>query len=622
MSRNSATLQTAPDIYERVWRAAWRPSDRRPPWQWLEENVTEIPYSPMPGAWKSDHSPMAREVLDMIFDPLIRTVMITAATQTAKSLILEMAIANVVANDPGPAMFLNQDDDEAGDEAATRLYPLLDAIAPVAGLMPPPHKRRKDSIRFNNGMQLWVKGANIGNLQRRSIRWMFGDEWWLWKDGFIAEAQERLRKFGWLSKGVFASQGGTEHDEGHKLIAKMRQLDWGWHCPKCGTWQPWDWNYIGGVKEGRPGLSWEHCKTADETGYDEGLVRRCTVMVCRNEDCGHRVDDRDVDRRILSRHSRFAEIQPGPMKEVSVHWNAIPFDSWGDMAVAYLRAKQAAKMGNMGELKKFYQKRLAQAWSDNPEDFSIQLEKTGFSLGDDWEDESGFSATRKGMQFVRKPFPEGKKVHPLRALLVDRQRDHFWVGVLSFSERGRARVRWLQGGLGADGVHLYEDVDAIRIAHDVHPSMTFVDARWDRNAVMLECAKRGWTALMGEDRETFPHRVRDDNGTQQVVHRYYSPVRKVPLSRRLVCRMHFFSNLNCKDTVARNLASGMWELPDDAPDQMLQSLESEQRKIVGKKPMWVQIGKRPNHYWDILSMGAAVSYMLKLVDDPSQDPPR
>ena len=69
--------------------------------------------------------------------------------------------------------------------------------------------------------------------------------------------------------------------------------------------------------------------------------------------------------------------------------------------------------------------------------------------------------------------------------------------------------------------------------------------------------------------------------------------------------------------VARCLASGQWQLPDNAPKALKESLESEQRKLIKKKPRWVQIGKRANHYWDILSMGAAFSYMLKLAEPPN-----
>lgn len=546
----------------------------------------------------------------MIFDSRIRLIMITAAVQTAKSLILELALSHVIANDPGPAMWINQDDDEAKDEATTRLYPLLDGNPAFSHLLPPKHKRRKDFIQFLNGMPLWMMGAVISNLQRRSIRWMFGDEWWLWKDGFIEEARTRLKAFGWLSKGVFASQGGHEECEGHKLISLIRQQDWGWVCPECGLWQPWSWDYIGGFKEGRPGLSWDHCKTADGLGYDEDLVRRCTVMVCRSEQCGSRVDDTDRDRRRLGRASRFEEVAPGG-DEVGLHWNVLPFDSWGDLAVQYLRAKYALRVGDSGPMMRFVQKKMANKWTDVPEDFTIELQETGYRMRDDWVDEGGLVATRQGFRILEPPFPEARRVWPLRVMLVDRQQDHLFAAVLSFAGV-RCRVRWAQGGLGADGLHSYDDLEQIQEKDGIHPSLVFVDARWDTRDVYTECARRGWTALMGEDRSTFPHRIKDEGVT---VHRFYSPVRKVPLGGRLVCRMHFFSNLNCKDTVARALSSGMWTLPDDAPKGMKDALESEQRKLIGKKPMWVQIGKRPNHYWDCLSMGAAASYMLKLSGD-------
>ena len=45
-----------------MWPACFaeavRPPDRRPPWQWAEENIAAIPYSPVPGRFRSDNSPL------------------------------------------------------------------------------------------------------------------------------------------------------------------------------------------------------------------------------------------------------------------------------------------------------------------------------------------------------------------------------------------------------------------------------------------------------------------------------------------------------------------------------------------------------------------------------------
>ena len=39
-----------------IWREAWRPPDRRPPWAWAEQHIGSIPYSPIPGRFRSDNS--------------------------------------------------------------------------------------------------------------------------------------------------------------------------------------------------------------------------------------------------------------------------------------------------------------------------------------------------------------------------------------------------------------------------------------------------------------------------------------------------------------------------------------------------------------------------------------
>ena len=40
-------------VLDEIWREAWKPPDRRPPWAWAEEHVHQIPYSPVPGRFPS-----------------------------------------------------------------------------------------------------------------------------------------------------------------------------------------------------------------------------------------------------------------------------------------------------------------------------------------------------------------------------------------------------------------------------------------------------------------------------------------------------------------------------------------------------------------------------------------
>ena len=79
----------------------------------------------------------------------------------------------------------------------------------------------KNTIHFRNGMTLWVLGAhNKTNLQRRSIRWLVGDETWRWPEGHMAEAEARVTAFGWLGKCLFMSQGGEDDDDTHRRRAR------------------------------------------------------------------------------------------------------------------------------------------------------------------------------------------------------------------------------------------------------------------------------------------------------------------------------------------------------------------------------------------------------------------
>ena len=73
-----------------VWREAWRPPDRRPPWAWAEQHIGSIAYSPIPGRFRSDNSPQIREPLEALIDPRVRLVFIIAAIQSGKTSVGEL----------------------------------------------------------------------------------------------------------------------------------------------------------------------------------------------------------------------------------------------------------------------------------------------------------------------------------------------------------------------------------------------------------------------------------------------------------------------------------------------------------------------------------------------------
>ena len=203
------------EYLEALWREAWTPPDRQDVWAWAEHHIESIPYSPIPGRFRVLHSPMLKEVMQEMVNPRTRLVSIIAAVQSSKSTAIEVALCYIISNLPGPTLWLDQNDDDAKDQAEGRLRKLFDSCQPVKALYPADkYKMRNTTIHFANGMTLWVEGAyNKSNLQRRSIRWLIGDETWRWPQGHMAEAEARTTAFGWLGKCIFCSQGGFDGDD-------------------------------------------------------------------------------------------------------------------------------------------------------------------------------------------------------------------------------------------------------------------------------------------------------------------------------------------------------------------------------------------------------------------------
>lgn len=580
-----------------ILKDAWTPADRREPWRWCEDHIKSIPYSPLPGPFRSENSPWIREVMEAIVDPKIRLVSIIAAVQSSKTTSPELTLCYIIANLPGPCLWLDQTDEDAKDESESRLQKLFESCEPVKKLFPKnKNKQRNYTIHFSNGMTLWLLGAyNKTNLQRRSIRWLFGDETWRWPVGHMAEAEARTTAFGWLGKCVFMSQGGEENDDTHRKFETTDMREWHYKCPKCGKYIPYKWENI----------EWDDdCK--DENGeYDFSKINHSTALKC--PECGEYFEDTDRMRRILNKDGKFIPLNPNASKEnVGFHWNALASMSWGKLAELYLRAKIAARKGDSSLLQQFYQKRLALAWREFAEDYRLEIASGSYNSGDVWDEEAGFN---KLGEIIAPPFAENEVIAPLRIMSVDVQMNCFYLVVRAWSISGSSRLLW------HEKVLTWEDIEEIQKRFRILDNLVFVDAGYNSFEVYKHCGERNWIALMGDNRANFFHRL--PNG--KTVLRFYSPVKYIFISRYVKCRMHFWSNLNVKDTLARirrnqNPADGAtWEVPTDISEDYLKQMESEHRIKKGNSWIWEQIGNRPNHYLDCEAMNCAGALMLKII---------
>jgi phage terminase large subunit GpA-like protein len=99
--------------------------------------------------------------MEALVDPKIRIVSIIAAIQSGKTSVGELGLSHIIANHPGPTLWLDQTDDDAKDQSESRLQKLFDECLTVRSLYPANrHKKRLATVHFNNGMTLWVLGAH------------------------------------------------------------------------------------------------------------------------------------------------------------------------------------------------------------------------------------------------------------------------------------------------------------------------------------------------------------------------------------------------------------------------------------------------------------------------------
>lgn len=571
------------------------PPETISPVEWCEKHVEEIPYSPIPGRFRSENTPMIRDVMDAIASPMVRCVSVVACVQSGKSLAPELTLAYLIANAPGPALWLDVTDDNAKGKSENRLRPLFENCAPVKSLFNADrNKMRNSTMIFTNGMTLWILGANNRkNLQSRSIRYVFGDETWLWERGRMKEAEARTTAFA-RGKSVFFSQAGFDGDDTDLKFRSTDAREWSFRCPRCGEVQAFAFE----------NLLWDGAAKNSESGaWDLERVRASARLVCPH--CGEVFWNSAETRRLLNSTARFVRTNPSaPSTQVGFHWNALATMDWGELAAEFLSARKSASRGNTLALQTFRQQRLALPWQEDEAEQELTrtiVNEGRFRLGDAWSEE-GFFDESSGEILPAGTDGAAGTLPKLRFMATDVQADYFYWTVRGWSARGDSRL------LACGMAQSFDELESIRSRWGVPPVFFFIDCGYNTPRVLRFCAEHDFTALRGDSRNEWS--FRGENAK-----RFYSPRERVDCGNGLFARRHFYSNLRMKD-ILQELRSGRtiatWEIPENAPAHYLKMLSSERRN--NEKQIWEQIGHRPNHFFDCEVMSVAGAVMLGLFE--------
>lgn len=558
-----------------AFREACRPPQRLLPSDYAHDRVAI--YEGKSPLYDKTATPWMNEPLDRLADPECTEMILLAPTGSGKTTMMEAALAYIVAEDPGPTLVIGQTNETISEWFETRLMHTFRETAETKYLIPSGkhrHKARKDAVIFSH-MTLFSTGANMSGTQARSMRRVIGDEIHEWKAGIVRQAEARLHDR-WNRQFILVSQGGVIGDDWHGKWTQTNQRERFFKCPNCEHEQTFSWSNV----------------RFDE--MDDAIAASKTAhMVCENEECDFIITEDPVLRRSLSTGAYYKQTTSG--MDGSHGYRFCMLENWtiplSRLVYERIIAMREVKRGNLELLKSFIQKRLADFWNDQKEDERPELTGGGYAVndfadGEPWEDEH------------------------VRFMTIDRQQDHFWACVRSWTANGDSRMLWY------GKIDTWDRVKQIQEQYKVESRKTVIDCGYQKDEVYKRCAQYGWLALRGDQRDNYPHRTQSGKMIQKSYSRFQT-VQGSNGAKTMVC---FFSNLAIKDTL-HQLRTGQgvkWEIPDDAGSEYLRQIDAEVRRGEGKTALWKK-RHNDNHAVDCEAMQVVLASILGLIGSPETE---
>lgn len=558
---------------------AWKPADRRAPWAWAEDHY-KVAVSPFPGKWRSDNSPWVKKFMETFADNKVRAISVMCSAQSAKTETMLGLLNWLVAEDPGPTMWVTANEDEALKFAKERMMPSLKACEPVSKLIPNDRGLAKSKEIFFPHMTLEIVGSNApSKLQSKPRRWLLLDEVRNWPPGALPMVLKRCRTF-WNARQVVISTPGDEHDAVHQEYLKGNQQVWKVPCPKCGTHHQLLWGEE--YSESGEGLfmKWATNEDTKPGGrYDFDKLAPTIHLECST--CNHKIYDMPRERRLLATNGNWVETKPeAPANRKSFTWNAIlpTWVAWRDLVEEFISAKKALSWGDPEPLKTFITESLGQPWED----------RLKYNKSAKWEND------RKGSYKLRDAWPGEKR----RFLGVDVQKDCLYYVCRAFGDHGASRL--MDYGRLPGFSELRELIPELGVEDDD----VIVDSGYNATSIYDEVTKSGytWKPMKGDDFEYF-----NVEGVRQVwKDTLIDPALGTSMQGMVKpVRLFVFSNPSIKDLLAeyRQGLGPPWQLPENLTTDYIDQMNAERREEItdthGRiRYVWVNKPRRPNHYWD------------------------
>ncbi len=635
---------------EKTWGQAWEPIDRRPIYEVLSDDLVFGNESPFPGAFDIRNSPAMKAPLDALSNDEVRRVSVSAAAQMFKTLLGLVFVIYCIKKRPGLTTWNGQTKDAISKVCEDKAWPLFRRCKSLDTLMPGDrHKKRTRSIVFPH-MSLRFQSASENNAHSDTVKNQINDERHLWLPGMIHKFLSRVGSMpdhrvldlstGSVKIAEEKLADGTVIEIGDDFFTDWHsgtQEVWHVRCPKCRQLQPLAWKHARPDADGKPvfGIAWdENEKTRPGGRWNFAAVRQTARWRCLL--CRHGVADSRENRRALNALENGATyVAQNPDADPRSRSFRAPAMSselveWGTLVVEWIKATEAGRAGDYLPLKTFIQHRLAEAWDESVTLTAASNPTGDYEIGDEWK-------------------VAGELAEDRRFLTVDRQAGrgsdgvHFWALARCWSRDHGSRL------LAFRRLESYAEIRAMQTELAIPDKRVLIDAGDESNEVYTQCAKFGWTALMGRDREYFAWP--NPRQPRKPIRKLFStpgradPMkgkRKKELSRTgtRYARLIQWCTPGVRDILAALIAgnSTYWGRPKDEPEDYADQLNSEIKKQVRGKGgrlrwIWQQI-RLDNHGRDCEAMQLVAALISGLIDtsggadmadeeeQPTLDPPR
>lgn len=601
-----------------VLEAVARKEDSDPA-EWAEDQGFYIAGS----RFRKDATWYLNEPFMALKDPKVISVTCISSVQSGKSVLAQIFAHWFSCERGGDILMYYQTLDDANDTFDTRYADQYKKIKRLKDIKSPdPHKTSKGKVIHKDGTSIYfLSGGNKKKRQARTAKVVICDEVAQYEYEALDEIKKRTTRFDKTSsKHLFVTTPERKFKEKRRIgddpaptpaynefISGTQEVA-GYKCD-CGAWS----------EVSKKNFLWTDPETGKELKDENGIwdflaVEKAIRFVCTG--CGEELYDNPTTRAKMKKGGEYKVMNPKALEvggriKRTFRWSIFcaSWVPWFNPIKEFLLANEVAKKGDFEPLREVVRKNFAEFWED------MTYQSNRMLVSGDYEGK--ISEDYKNVWFADEWENTYKKNGvAIRVLSVDVQSESFWFIVREADIHGNSRLR------ACGNVTGWADIEEWRQRLDITNKLVFVDSSWKghgsiMNEIYRECYDRQWTALKGEDRESYRWKNGDLRPFSELDYRDGGQGTKAQGKRGARRFFRRFSNPALKDHLHLLMTGSTelyWGVASNVPDTYLKQMESEVKSDVTGR--WEAIN-RDNHLWDCEVMSMIAFYLLGLFGSKS-----